>query len=121
MRCVVQGCSHGELDSIYASIAEMEQRHGICIDLLLICGDFQAVRNQPDLATMAFPAKYRSMQTFYKYYSGEKAAPVLTIVVGGNHEASNHMWELYYGGWLAPNIYYLGCAVRSAEVRAGVR
>ena len=40
------------------------------------------------------------MQSFYKYYSGEKAAPVLTIVVGGNHEASNHMWELYYGGWL---------------------
>ena len=30
--------------------------------------------------------------------------------VGGNHEASNHLWELYYGGWVAPNIYYLGHA-----------
>jgi len=30
--------------------------------------------------------------------------------VGGNHEASNYLWELYYGGWTAPNIYYLGHA-----------
>lgn len=28
--------------------------------------------------------------------------------VGGNHEAANHLWELYYGGWAAPNIYFLG-------------
>ncbi len=48
------------------------------------------------------------MNSFYKYYSGEKTAPVLTVFVGGNHEASNHLRELYYGGWVAPNIYYLG-------------
>ena len=30
--------------------------------------------------------------------------------VGGNHEASNYLWELYYGGWVAPKIYYLGHA-----------
>ena len=35
---------------------------------------------------------------------------MLTLVIGGNHEASNYMWELYYGGWLAENIYYLGAA-----------
>ena len=29
-----------------------------------------------------------------RYYSGQKKAPVLTIVVGGNHEASNYFWEL---------------------------
>ena len=33
-----------------------------------------------------------------------------TLAVGGNHEASNHLWELHYGGWVAPNIYYLGAA-----------
>lgn len=43
-----------------------------------------------------------------RYYSGEKKAPVLTIFIGGNHEASNHLQELPYGGWVAPNIYYLG-------------
>lgn len=33
---------------------------------------------------------------------------VLTVFIGGNHEASNYLWELYHGGWVAPNIYYLG-------------
>ncbi|KAG9313445.1 lariat debranching enzyme [Chiua virens] len=59
---------------------------------------------------MAVPPKYRQLGDFYKYYTGEKAAPVLTIVIGGNHEASNYFWELYHGGWLAPNIYFLGHA-----------
>lgn len=31
-------------------------------------------------------------------------------LVSGNHEAMNHMHELYYGGWVAPNIYYMGYA-----------
>ena len=41
--------------------------------------------------------------------------------VGGNHEASNYLWELYYGGWVAPNIYYLGHAgvVRFGGLRIG--
>ena len=42
----IQGCCHGELDSIYASIAQTEQRNGVKVDLLIVCGDFQAVRNQ---------------------------------------------------------------------------
>ncbi len=39
----------------------------------------QAVRNLDDLETMACPQKYRSMQTFYKYYSGERVAPYPTL------------------------------------------
>ena len=43
-----------------------------------------------------------------RYYSGEKVAPILTVFIGGNHEASNYLQELPYGGWVAKNIYYLG-------------
>ena len=50
------------------------------------------------------------MKDFHEYYSGERVAPYLTIFIGGNHEASNYMWELYYGGWVAPQIYYMGAA-----------
>lgn len=32
------------------------------------------------------------------------------IAVGGNHEAINYLWELYYGGWVAPKIYFMGYA-----------
>lgn len=56
------------------------------------------------------PVKYRRMADFHEYYSGTRVAPYLTIFVGGNHEASNHLFELYYGGWVAPNIYYMGAA-----------
>lgn len=59
---------------------------------------------------MSVPFKYREIGDFYEYYSGVRKAPYLTVFVGGNHEASNYLWELYYGGWVAPNIYYLGAA-----------
>lgn len=110
MKVAIEGCAHGELDAIYGALSAYEQSHNIKVDLLLICGDFQAIRNEQDLACMAVPDKYKTVGGFCKYYSGEKAAPMLTIVIGGNHEASNYMWELFHGGWLAPNIYFLGHA-----------
>jgi lariat debranching enzyme len=54
--------------------------------------------------------KYRELGDFHAYYSGAEVAPYTTVFVGGNHEASNHNFELYYGGWVAPNIYYMGAA-----------
>ena len=62
------------------------------------------------------------MGTFYEYYAGIKKAPYLTIFVGGNHEASNFLREMfinekkniynllnrYFGGWVAEKIYFLG-------------
>lgn len=119
MRIAVEGCAHGELDIIYETIQEIEKIDGRKIDLLICCGDFQAVRNLSDLKCMAVSDKYKDICTFYKYYSGEKKAPVLTIFIGGNHEASNYLQELPYGGWVAPNIYYLGYAgvVQVAGVR----
>ena len=72
---------------------------------------------------MAVPDKYKEMGSFYKYYCGEKKAPVLTLFIGGNHEASNYLQELFYGGWVAPNIFYIGSAgvVNVAGIRiAGI-
>jgi lariat debranching enzyme len=68
---------------------------------------------------MSVPAKFREIGDFHEYYSGSRKAPYLTIFVGGNHEASSHLWELYYGGWVAPNIYYMGVAnvVRLGPIR----
>ncbi|XP_058790851.1 lariat debranching enzyme A [Phymastichus coffea] len=110
MRIAVEGCAHGELEIIYNIILESEKKDGKKVDLLLCCGDFQSTRNWKDLRCMNVPDKYKDMGTFYKYYTGEKVAPCLTIFIGGNHEASNYLQELAYGGWVAPNIYYLGYA-----------
>lgn len=59
---------------------------------------------------MSVPDKYKKLGDFPEYYNGQKKAPYLTIFISGNHEASSHLWELYYGGWVAPNIYYMGAA-----------
>ncbi|CAM9546103.1 unnamed protein product, partial [Choristocarpus tenellus] len=94
---------------------------GVKVDLLICCGDFQCLRNSHDFEGIACPPKYRALGSFHKYYRGELVAPVLTIFIGGNHEASSYLQELHYGGWVAPNIYFLGMAgvIRVGGVRIG--
>ena len=101
MKVAVVGCCHGLLDAIYRAVPAQTK-------LLIICGDFQALRNLSDLETISVPRKYRHLGDFHKYYTGEKTAPVLTVFVGGNHECSSYLDELKYGGWVAKNIFYLG-------------
>ncbi|OWB57309.1 hypothetical protein B5S28_g3246 [[Candida] boidinii] len=102
MRVAIEGCCHGELSMIYDSLKNQN------VELLLICGDFQSIRNPADLKCMAVPEKYKKLGEFTEYYQGIKIAPILTIFIGGNHEASNYLFELSNGGYVAPNIYYLG-------------
>jgi lariat debranching enzyme len=121
MKIAIEGCMHGDLDNVYKTIQHYEQIHNTKVDLLLCCGDFQAVRNEKDMDSLNVPRKYREMKSFWKYYSGQEVAPIPTIFIGGNHEASNYLWELYYGGWAATNIYFLGFAgvVKFGNVRIG--
>ncbi|CAN6915627.1 unnamed protein product, partial [Brassica oleracea] len=121
MKIAIEGCMHGDLDNVYKTIQHHEQIHNTKVDLLLCCGDFQAVRNEKDMDSLSVPIKYREMKSFWKYYSGQEVAPVPTIFIGGNHEASNYLWELYYGGWAATNIYFLGYAgvVKFGNLRIG--
>ncbi|CAN0918001.1 Lariat debranching enzyme [Linum grandiflorum] len=121
MKIAVEGCMHGDLETVYQTLQHLEKLHDYKIDLLLCCGDFQAVRNERDLQSLSVPPKYREMKSFWKYYSGQEVAPIPTIFIGGNHEASNYSWELYYGGWAAPNIFFMGFAgvVKFGNIRIG--
>ena len=104
----VTGCVHGKIDQVYEMLGEIETKKGIRPELVICTGDFEANRDVYDLESMVAPEKYMLLGSFYKYYRGEKQAPYLTIVIGGNHESSAYSWDLFYGGWLCPNIYYLG-------------
>uniref|UniRef100_A0A3B0MMB4 (Lariat) debranching enzyme (Dbr1 homologue), putative n=1 Tax=Theileria annulata TaxID=5874 RepID=A0A3B0MMB4_THEAN len=104
----VEGCCHGELDKIYERIKNFELENGTKVDILFCCGDFQAIRDESDLNELSCPQKYREYRDFRDYYSGVKLAPLLTVFIGGNHEAPDFLRNLYFGGWVAPNIYYLG-------------
>ncbi|ORX47100.1 hypothetical protein BCR36DRAFT_356116 [Piromyces finnis] len=108
MKVAVVGCCHGKMSSLYASIAKTEKTYNVKVDLVIICGDFQSIRNETDLKCISCPDKYKVIGDFHKYYSGERLAPYMTIFIGGNHESSNYLSELYYGGWVCKNIYYLG-------------
>lgn len=46
LQIAIEGCCHGELDNIYATLAHLERVEGRKVDLLICCGDFQ-VRNSP--------------------------------------------------------------------------
>ena len=65
-KIAVEGCCHGELNSIYSHVASLEQQNGYKVDLLLICVDFQAIRNHRDLQCMAVPDKYKRLGGFSK-------------------------------------------------------
>ncbi|CAK7272479.1 lariat debranching enzyme [Sporothrix epigloea] len=111
VRLAIEGCGHGTLDAIYGAVdASCDKRGWSGVDLVIIGGDFQATRNAEDLNLMSVPPKYRAMGDFHLYYSGARKAPYLTVFIGGNHEAAGYLWELFYGGWVAPNIYYWGAA-----------
>lgn len=110
MKVAVVGCTHGQVEKIYETLQAIETEKKCKVDLVLCCGDFQAARDEYDLKSMAQPKIDHGMQTFFKYYNGENVAPVLTILVGGNHESSKYLQELPFGGWIAPNIFYLGYA-----------
>jgi lariat debranching enzyme len=47
MKIAVEGCCHGELDAIYASLARLQSEKSQQVNLLLIGGDFQVTLPLP--------------------------------------------------------------------------
>jgi lariat debranching enzyme len=108
VRIAVVGCLHGMLSTVYETVMNYEKTNNKIIDLVLICGDFESIRNTKDLDFIHVPDKYRKMGDFSKFYSKKEKAPYLTIFIGGNHEASNFLDEMFNGGYACDNIFYLG-------------
>ena len=66
MIIAVEGCAHGQLENIYESVGKLALERNVNIELLLCCGDFEAIRCLKDLACVAGPVQHRAMGTFYK-------------------------------------------------------
>jgi lariat debranching enzyme len=98
------------LTKIYDELLAWESVNNQKVDLLICCGDFQCLRNEADLKALECPAKFKKLGCFADYYRKKKTAPILTVFIGGNHEASNYLRELYYGGFAAENIYFMGAS-----------
>ncbi|CAL9109686.1 unnamed protein product [Musa acuminata var. zebrina] len=122
----VEGCLHGELDEVYASIRHVEKIEDIKIDLLIRCGDFQHVKNsllgvwciKLAIATTKI-SEYELILEVLLWTRSSACSDY--IYIGGNHDASNYLWELYYGGWATPNIYFLvfSGVIKFVNIRIG--
>lgn len=58
----IAGCSHGEMDKIYGTLANLERNHNFKFDLLICCGDFQVFyKNLYEF--MLYLIKFRPLET----------------------------------------------------------
>ena len=105
IRIVITGCIHGNLEKMYSDILKNNKEK---IDLIICTGDFESLITKNDLNYLSCPDKYKTMGDFYKYYNKINKVPILTIFIGGNHEASNILDNNFYGGYICENIFYLG-------------
>ncbi|EAY23010.1 Lariat debranching enzyme-related protein [Trichomonas vaginalis G3] len=115
MKVFVTGCLHGEWDKLIDTVNALIE-DGNKIELILVTGDCETFRNEEDMKSFTAPQKYHILGSFYKIYNGERSLPCLTIIIGGNHEASDLFHQLPFGGWVAPNCFYIG---RAAHVIVG--
>jgi len=101
----VVGCLHGQLSQLYQDIASRDKSEGKQTNLVIVCGDMQTVRHSQDIPSVNIPKKYlQDIGDFAEYYDGKKKVPILTVCIGGNHEASGYLRELMYGGWVCENL-----------------
>lgn len=107
-RFMAFGDIHGKLDAMYQTAVRWEEQHGKDIDAILQVGDFESIRTEEDYAYYFAPAGKHERSDFGDYYAGHKKAPFLTIFTAGNHEAWGALKPHNKGGFICPNIYYLG-------------
>ncbi len=103
------GDVHGHLHAMVRLLQAWERGSGRKIDVVLQVGDFEAHRDEADLATMAAPAKYRKLGDFAAFYNKRARMPWPLYFIGGNHEPYGYL-DRVWAGVLADNIHYLGRA-----------
>lgn len=101
------GDVHGHMHAMVRLLQAWERRSGRAIDLVLQVGDFEAHRDEADLATMAAPAKYRKLGDFAAFYSGPARMPWPLYFIGGNHEPYGYL-DTVGAGALTKNVNYMG-------------
>lgn len=104
----VFGDIHGRQDAMYEYALSWEKRNRKKLDAILQVGDFETIRHEEDLGSFFAPARYQFVKDFAGYYTGSKKAPIFTVFIGGNHEAWKSLEKHRQGGFVVPNIYYLG-------------
>lgn len=116
MRFAAVGDVHGHMDAMVRLVREADARAGgVGVAFVLQVGDFEPHRDAADLATMAAPAKYRTLGDFARYADGRSRFPWPIWFIGGNHEPYGFLDRLNAPCEVAPGCTWLG-RVGSANV-----
>lgn len=104
------GDVHGHMHAMVRTLSAWEIKAKRRIDFVLQVGDFEAHRNEDDLATMAAPSKYRRLGDFHDFHENRARFPWPVYFIGGNHEPYGLLDTMVNGGEVCPNCFYLGRA-----------
>ena len=89
----VEGCCHGDLDKIYATLQAMENAERRTIDLLICCGDFQVAIFCCGTAQSNYDESRRGMAlciSALRQHRNFKQAPI--SVFDQNHMSEVHVY-----------------------------
>jgi|GEM_PF-1525615 len=100
--CAVGDC-HGQLDTMYEQVFEMERKFGRQVELVVQVGDF-GIWPEPENVDKA--TKKRGIGDFPKWWREKKIAPRPTIFIAGNHEDFSFLRNLE-NLELLPNMTFL--------------
>ena len=110
VRLAVFGDVHGKQDAMYETALRWQDTNKSSIDAILQVGDFETIRREDDFRYYFAPERYHHISDIAAYCEGVKKAPFFTVFIGGNHEAWGVLKDHSDGGFICPNIYYLGRA-----------
>lgn len=115
MKILVCGCIHSFWKEMLNEANKLISE-GTNIDLIIICGDTQTFRSEEDFSSSCILNKYRKLSLFVDIYNGSVKPPCPIILIGGNHENSEMLFRLPFGGYLCDNVFYLG---RAGQIKFG--
>jgi len=102
------GDVHGQHHRMVELVQQAASMAGVKVELVLQVGDFEAHRDEADLATMAAPGRFRRLGDFPDFHQQRSQFPWWVLHIGGNHEPYGYYDTLLEGGETAPDCRYLG-------------
>jgi lariat debranching enzyme len=106
------GDVHGSQHAMVELLMEWEKQHRQSLAFVLQLGDFEAVRDVLDLASLPGPQRYRKLGDFADFHDDRAEFPWPVWFIAGNHEPFELLATMPKGGSVARNCHYLGRAGR---------